>query len=238
MGPYYYYDTTFVEDVSSSAELHIHDCMWSGECYSCQPARLTFSGAPLPPSSNGTVPITVGGTSYIALAASHQELVTKKAVWPDAKPSIKFDQDSSQSSPSEETLSESSSSDVSREASPKLQQRTRHSRPEGIKRTAIHKGNFSSSDNKKLRHREVEKNRHRQLQAMVKTLSDKIPGRLDKETQVQTMKRAARYCAYLRDVMNLISNDPSSTSRERLEKVYMRSCDNVELIMSQQNLPR
>lgn len=234
MGPYYYYDTTFIEDVST--ELHIHDCMWSGECYSCQPARLTFSGASLPPSSNGTVPITVGGTSYIALAASHQDL-SKKPDWPDAKP-IKFEENSSQS-PTDETSSESSSDVGSREASPKLSHRGRLPRPEGIKRTAIHKGgNFSTSDNKKLRHREVEKNRHRQLQAMVKTLSEKIPGRLDKETQVQTMKRAARYCAYLRDVMNLIPNESTTTLKERLEKVYMRSCDNVELIMSQQNSTR
>lgn len=227
MGPYYYYDTTYIEDAST--ELHIHDCMWSGECYSCQPPRLTLSGSTLPPSSNGTVPITVGGASYIALAAGQQDL-SRKAIWPDTK-QIKFE-DSSQS-PSDETCSESSSN-ASREASPKLPQR-RLPRPEGIKKTAIHKGNFSSSDNKKLRHREVEKNRHRQLQAMVKTLSEKIPGRLDKETQVQTMKRAARYCAYLREVMNSISPDDSNlTLKEKLEKIYSSSCDNVDLIMSQQ----
>lgn len=230
MGSYYYYDTAFVEDVP--AELHIHDCMWSGECYSCQPARLTFSGAPLPVGSNGTVPITVGGTGYITLAASRQDS-PNRVTWSDTK--VIQIADSSQSV-TEDTTSESSSDD-SPEPSPRRPAR-RHSRPEGIKKTAIHKGNSTSSDNKKLRHREVEKNRHRQLQAMVRTLSEKIPGRLDKETQVQTMKRAARYCAYLRDVMNVISNGPTSMLKEKLEKVYLRSCDNVELIMSQHNSAR
>lgn len=95
------------------------------------------------------------------------------------------------------------------------------------------------ADNKKLRHREVEKNRHRQLQAMVKTLSEKIPGRMDKETQVQTMKRAARYCIYLRDVLKIASSQHSSSSaaassgvKDKLEKIYVKTCDNVERMIS------
>lgn len=91
----------------------------------------------------------------------------------------------------------------------------------------IQKSN-SAVNNKKLRHREVEKNRHRQLQAMVKTLSEQIPGRIDKETQVQTMKRAARYCIYLRDVLNYHSQP---MNRDKLERLYQKSCDNVDLMM-------
>jgi hypothetical protein len=85
----------------------------------------------------------------------------------------------------------------------------------------------SAADNKKLRHREVEKNRHRQLQAMVKTLSEQIPGRVDKETQVQTMKRAARYCLFLRDVLN----HGQLVNKDKLECLYQRSCENVDLMM-------
>ena len=85
---------------------------------------------------------------------------------------------------------------------------------------------------KKLRHREVEKNRHRQLQAMVKTLSEKIPGRVDKETQVQTMRRAARYRLFLRDVLAAAAH--GKVCLDKMEKIYLRSCDNVDLIMSQQ----
>ena len=100
-------------------------------------------------------------------------------------------------------------------------------------------GNNSGGDYslaaKKLRHREVEKNRHRQLQAMVKTLSEKIPGRVDKETQVQTMRRAARYCVFLRDVLAAAAHGQMPMNRDRLEKLYLRSCENVELIMSQQD---
>lgn len=81
--------------------------------------------------------------------------------------------------------------------------------------------------NKKLRHREVEKNRHRQLQAMVKNISERIPGRLDKETQVQTMKRAARYCLYLRDTMNLLTHGQAQL---QLQKVYLKAWDSVELM--------
>lgn len=89
----------------------------------------------------------------------------------------------------------------------------------------------SSTDNKKLRHREVEKNRHRQLQAMVRTLSKEIPGATDKETQVQTMKRAARYCLYLRNVKKLVASN-NVVSKDRLEVAYLRSVDTVDHLMS------
>lgn len=89
----------------------------------------------------------------------------------------------------------------------------------------------SSTDNKKLRHREVEKNRHRQLQAMVRTLSREIPGATDKETQVQTMKRAARYCLYLRNVRKMVSSS-NTVSKERFEVAYLRSFDAVDHLMS------
>lgn len=62
---------------------------------------------------------------------------------------------------------------------------------------------------------------------MVKTLSEQIPGKVDKETQVQTMKRAARYCLYLRDVLN----HGQPMNKDKLERLYQRSCENVDLMM-------
>lgn len=97
-----------------------------------------------------------------------------------------------------------------------------------IRQTAVVAPSPAMADNKKLRHREVEKNRHRQLQAMVKTLSERIPGKIDKETQVQTMKRAAKYCLYLRDVLT----HGQRISKDKLERLYLRSCENVDLMMA------
>lgn len=238
MGPYYYYDTTYAED-SASADIHIHDCMWSGECYSCHPARLTFSSSTLA-QNGGTVPITAGGSGYITLTPNLTDTPTKRqTIWQEPKSATKLEpltDTASLTSPPRESSPIEKSIDIKLDQQhpsvltkgPKKPSRLGLKKSHGIKKS------FSSSDNKKLRHREVEKNRHRQLQAMVKTLSDKIPGKLDKETQVQTMKRAARYCLYLRDVMNSYSNGQVAVTREKLEKIYSRSCDNVELIMSQQ----
>lgn len=143
------------------------------------------------------------------------------------------------------TKNASSSSDQRRLRHREVETKSRHKQVHFMLKTTINervptkldkdtKNTSTSADNKKLRHREVEKNRHRQLQAMVKTLSDRIPGRLDKETQVQTMKRAARYCVYLRDVLTTLSHGQTSMSKDKLDKIYRRSCDNVDLIMSQQ----
>lgn len=66
---------------------------------------------------------------------------------------------------------------------------------------------------------------------MVKTISELIPGRIDKETQVQTMKRAARYSLYLRDVLN----HGQQMSKDKLERLYLRSCENVDLMMASQS---
>lgn len=235
MGPYAYYDTSFIDDIP--AELHYHhDCMWSGECCSSQTNRLTFSNAPVVPGANGTVPITVGGNGYITLTTTtttHLDTNSKSIVsvtLNEQKVPTKlaekcheklFDEESSESS----TIS-------TPEIRPKPKLKAKKTARSNSRKSSSNK-HSSSSDNKKLRHREVEKNRHRQLQAMVKTLSEKIPGRLDKETQVQTMKRAARYCIYLRDSLTLVSSGQSVMVKEKLEKNYLRSCDNVEQMMSQ-----
>lgn len=246
MGSYCYYDTNFTEDLS--AELHVHDCMWSGECYACQSARVTFSGTSVIPVSNGTIPITVGtGSGYITLTSTNAPLgdSLRKPAWPQ-ETIRQASPNELDSSSSEDTLDEnledeekSSSSEqppiVPKRASVRHQTPARSCTNHAREKHSLKHTDVSPSDNKKLRHREVEKNRHRQLQAMVKTLSDKIPGKLDKETQVQTMKRAARYCVYLREVLNLLSNTDLKPNclKEKFEMIYVSSCDNVEMIMSQ-----
>lgn len=223
MGSYYYYDTSYIVD-HVPAELHTHDCMWSGECYSCQPAaRLTFSGVPpqcpmvqMPRSRSRSL----SPTPRHQLPSRSQSVVVTSASCPVA------------------TTSASVAAPVVAEVPPRRREKLSSSNGRNKSRKAnnnnTNKNGFSSTDNKKLRHREVEKNRHRQLQAMVKTLSERIPGRLDKETQVQTMKRAARYFIYLRDVMGtLTQGNLEIISEDKFEKLYIRACDNVELIMSQ-----
>jgi len=225
MGPYYYYDTSFMEE--ASADLHIHDCMWSGECYSC-PTRVTFSNAPAAQGPNGTAPIPIGGVGYMTLTAPHHESPKKISWVEEIKSPIKLVEKS-------QDLITDSSGDSSRNLTPERPVKSVSEKPTRAqsKKSTPARSTFSSTDNKKLRHREVEKNRHRQLQAMVKTLSEKIPGRLDKETQVQTMKRAARYCVYLREYINSATHGQPTLLKEKLEKIYLRSCDNVELILSQ-----
>lgn len=267
MGSYYYYDTSYIEDHVPS-ELHIHDCMWSGECYSCQPTtRLTFSGPAMAPMPDGTVPITVGGTGgYITLTTTHQDATRRgrcqqldsnkapmKFHFDQKSPELPLPQsnnlniDCIKVEPTTPSRSRSRSRSLSPSMRVHLPVRAQsvvvtapigctieksNNRAKSKKASTVTNKTFSS-DNKKLRHREVEKNRHRQLQAMVKTLSERIPGRMDKETQVQTMKRAARYFVYLRDVTNALKHGQPMIPREKLEKLYLRSCDNVELIMSQ-----
>lgn len=88
----------------------------------------------------------------------------------------------------------------------------------------------STVNTKKLRHREVEKNRHRNLQAMVRTLSEQTPGKCDKETQVQIMKRAARYIVYLREAYELLSVPALGADgnlKRDLSKVYLKSCEYI-----------
>lgn len=249
MGPYYtYFDTTFIEENPEvQTELHIHECMWSGECCSnCPPpvpgTRLTFPNNSVAAAiSNGTVPITVGGTmngGYFTVAATNQDnnlqLGHRHISWDDTK--AQLDKSANEKSPeqADDVLMESDSQETSSGSSSPIVEPEKSIRVKVTKKRGLTKANFSSSDNKKLRHREVEKNRHRQLQAMVKTLSERIPGRLDKETQVQTMKRAARYCVYLRDLLQAIqipNRDKPSISKEKLEMIYLRSCDYVERIM-------
>lgn len=195
MGPYQYYDTTFIED--------IHDCMWSGECSACNSAGASTPVVSCQPAAPTAVVCQPAAASASILVC--------------------------QPSTSVITLS------ADRSPTPPSVCKTTETTPEPVPRKVKLLRSNSSSDSKKLRHREVEKNRHRQLQAMVKTLSDKIPGKLDKETQVQTMKRAARYCIYLRDVVNLLPRGTKANNlhalKDKLEKIYFRSCDNVELII-------
>lgn len=225
MGSYSYYDANFTEDLS--AELHVHDCMWSGECFACQSARITFSTTSVIPVSNGTIPVTVGGGLH---TLKHGSVSEDKSLSENGSPSENECLSEKEYEPEKEFRVEK---EYRPEKKPRAGKKCRAEKrcPSERKYASDIK---CPSENKKLRHREVEKNRHRQLQAMVKTLSDKIPGKLDKETQVQTMKRAARYCLYLREVLNLLAvgQEPPNL-RAKLESIYTTSCDNVELIMSQ-----
>lgn len=263
MGGYCYYDANFNDDLPSE----LHDCMWSGECYSCQPGRVTFSAGSVMPISTGTsLPLNANSGGYITLTSTNASFSepTKRPFWPQEtikqiSPSDIEMSCSDSNSTTLEDLVEEDKSIALESPSPKRDNRiksalspamtesqrsnfrgnsTTTSQANGNRRqnnlTKHSQHNVSPSENKKLRHREVEKNRHRQLQAMVKTLSEKIPGKVDKETQVQTMKRAARYCVYLREVLNFISNGQEhSNLKEKLESIYTTSCENVEMIMSQ-----
>lgn len=223
MGPYQYYESSMID--GTSGDLNIHDCMWSGECYSCQPARLTMSSAPIalakaPSDNEDLLSIKSELIELVELASELEEEDTTTSTTTEPYKSVKQEPDT-EPEPEPNILKKN-----------KEKNRKKRSKPRE-KVTDIAEVEKQSADTKKLRHREVEKNRHRQLQAMVKTLSEKIPGKLDKETQVQTMKRAARYCVYLRDVLTTLKNEQPASLRQKLEKIYIRSCDNVELIMSQ-----
>lgn len=256
IGPYYYYDTSFVEDAQPELQT-IHDCMWSGECFACQPARVAFSNptatapAAAVTESNGTTRLELERPTPSAAATAlpmPSELdrtcnflnvqpasFTKSE--PEGQPT-----DSEHSSPDRPSRSSRTIGVTRRSASTCKRIRPACSQQESNSTFNSTLSSSYASDNKKLRHREVEKNRHRQLQAMVKTLSGKIPGRLEKETQVQTMKRAARYCIYLRDVMNVLQHSLKATKpnllKQKLEEIYLRSCENVELVMSQHTSAR
>lgn len=282
MGPYLYYDTPFLEDANTG--FHIHDCMWSGECCTCQPAaRLTFTSShhcelqavvvqqvvdkldpassPSPSSSacsslakapsRGPTKAQIQAAMAVAQQPQISTVVQSAAGSTPAAIQIRALTQSPKSPQLASSVASSSTASIAQSSSTTIatatsRQTHRSANPRKVA-LSTSKGN-GSANHKKLRHREVEKNRHRQLQAMVKTLSEKIPGRLDKETQVQTMKRAARYCLYLRDVLNLVlaytkaaansgaDSNPEAASlalKDKLESLYMRSCDNVELIMAQ-----
>lgn len=281
MGGYCYY--TYTEDLGAE----IHDCMWSGECYSCQANRTA-----IPVQTISTTAITVGKavgftTLTSTAAVSHPDYartfarINARVV--DSKPTKNANDHSTGggniivSNAHHHNNINADTNNNYNESTPNIISRSSHSgnnvktnkRSHNQRQTREHmiynqqqhhqhqllqhqyqqqrhqtsgssvssvSSSSSSSENKKLRHREVEKNRHRQLQAMVRTLSDNIPGKLDKETQVQTMKRAARYCIYLREVLNMLSNPSEcpqgSSLRQKLDSLYARSCENVDLIMS------
>lgn len=256
MGSYHYYDTCFIED--AQPELHsIHDCMWSGECFACQPARMAFSNsAAAAAAAAAAVVAETNSTTRIDLDRSTSTVAATALPMPTeldrhcnylSVPPATFTRcelerlpvHNERASPERSVHGQRTIGIPRRSAS--ICKSTSFTSSSSTNQTSSHSSSCNS-DNKKLRHREVEKNRHRQLQAMVKTLSDKIPGRLEKETQVQTMKRAARYCIYLRDVMNVLHHGlkatKSSSLKQKLEEIYLRSCDNVELVMSQHTSAR
>lgn len=244
---YYYYDIPQAE---------VHDCMWSGECYTCS---LVGTSSRQPPTDyTQNVPIKMFDlpteAKFVPVKLDPPMPATQVAMPDIMSIPIKLEPPSASAAatalPSHMPIPVKTQQPVShsganatgrhaslRKSSLKASNRQHHQQQQH------HQDNSTSHqqpnlDNKKLRHRLVEKNRHRQLQAMVKTLSDQIPARLDKETQVQTMKRAARYCIFLRKAASLLLSSSqlelqSLEMKDKLEKVYLRSCGRVELIMSQ-----
>lgn len=245
MGPYYYYDTTFIEDVYSQTDsLHIHDCMWSGECYTCQSNSSFMSGPPLTQlktikqQTRAIKPQAAIPATPAAAVATVTATTTTKVIKP---PQVKTERKHSSASTAIKLAKHQAK--TSSRINEKRNVPSNNNANAAISHSSSRQNYTITTDNKKLRHREVEKNRHRQLQAMVKTLSDQIPGKLDKETQVQTMKRAARYCIFLREACNLLTSTSSlgapngndganSNLKEKLEVLYLKSCDNVDSIMS------
>lgn len=201
MGPYYtYFD---------------HDCMWSGEC--CHTVIQLVRSPELPPKSleQTRPPVELEQPiQTVELEQTRQQVELeqpRQSIAPELpRPPVILEQP-----PRRPVKLEHQRQSVVVEP----QQQQQQSRQSGTRHSR------TSNENKKLRHREVEKNRHRHLQAMVKELGERIPGRRDKETQVQIMKRAARYCVYLRDTINALHGQQKKLD---LEKIYLRSCDNVE----------
>lgn len=232
MGGYCYY--TYAEDLVSE----IHDCMWSGECYTCQATRSSIPVVSTVPSNPINVEKAVGFTTLTTSTSALLQPETyirsyarSTARVKESKPTKNAIRNHNNTHGSTMTATHySTTRDNVKRVSNNYQNHhlQEHTSSSTCSFTSL------SSENKKLRHREVEKNRHRQLQAMVRTLSDNIPGKLDKETQVQTMKRAARYCIYLREVLNLLSSNQTASGslRKSFEMLYLRSCENVDLIMS------
>lgn len=205
MGHYYYYI-----DLPGD-----HECMWSGEC--CLISQVAGDETPvssklaLPPASIKLAlqpaSITSSDEARVSAAAEAEAATTEAS----QEPQQEEQQEQPQEDEKEEDLNQPAATVVVSNTAPKVKS---------------HKAKSKSAllaANKKLRHREVEKNRHRQLQAMVKSLSERIPGRSDRETQVQTMKRAARYSLYLRDAMRALPH-----GQAQLSKVYRKAWDTVE----------
>lgn len=246
MGSYYYYDA---EDV---LQLRVHDCMWSGECYSshttlytCNPAQQQNSSHPQYQHTQLALPPVAQMPPFMAPPQQPPSLISQlvpqnqQELLDSPPPTRRISSSDRSGSSSGSSSSSSSSSSVSsngnNNSKKNASSRNQNRNYNNASTVSTSAGKKPSLDNKKLRHREVEKNRHRQLQAMVKTLSDQIPGKLDKETQVQTMKRAARYCIFLREIVDLLLSrhdlKRSSDFKERIENVYFKSCNRVDLIL-------
>ena len=250
MGSPFYYDVLYSH---GPTDVVFHDCMWSGVCTCCnatdlsdlveQPQpQLVHQRRESPPEIKVEETIHYQAqTTTTTTAAISRRLrqrcgvnIGGKGASETAMAGARSEQQQQQQEAQQQQQHSQRVTDRGRPRQVRVMVKASLASEKAEVRTGNGGNKSSSADNKKLRHREVEKNRHRQLQAMVKTLSEKIPGRVEKETQVQTMKRAARYCVYLRDI--LAQGQVKSMSREKLEKIYSRSCDNVEFIMSNELL--
>lgn len=198
-----------------------HDCMWSGEC--CQ--------------STTTVIATHSSLTYLHLDVQSSS-ATSAASSTTSCSTTSTSKSSSSGSSSSKCSTKSTASSASSSASTSSSRSTVTALSVSQRQSPI-----PSAEHKKLRHREVEKNRHRQLQAMVRRLSQTVPGGTQKETQVQTMKRAARYCIYLRKLLSSsnitwITNantkqlPGSCQMKDKLNEIYQQSCESVDDIMS------
>lgn len=234
MGSPYYYNITYVPSDMAISEV-FHDCMWSGVCACCPEAEL-----------HGTTTVVVKPMNRCPTEMQESTIQASMQNTPSGDEQVATNRNQVQT-----TISHQQSTYIAQEENKCIPRHLKGTKdvPSKLTNTIITSNNSnanvsnkSSKSNKlvptgdftmaakKLRHREVEKNRHRQLQAMVKTLSERIPGRVDKETQVQTMRRAARYCVFLRDVLAAAAHSQMPMNRDRLEKIYLRSCDTVDNI--------
>lgn len=247
MGHYSYYYIDSPDD---------HDCMWSGDCclisqtlikqvvpddatavaVAVASGKLTQATATATLAGGGQQFAAVTATTSATADGDQQASLTETPANPQQQQSSTVASPTADTGASQQVTSTTSSNSSSTKSTTVANTRhgSKKSRQQHQQQQSGGGGGANEASrgqqvaNKKLRHREVEKNRHRQLQAMVKNISERIPGRLDKETQVQTMKRAARYCLYLHDTMNYLLNH--GQAQLQLQKIYLKAWDSVELM--------
>ncbi|KAI1295493.1 hypothetical protein HDE_05517 [Halotydeus destructor] len=97
-------------------------------------------------------------------------------------------------------------------------------------------GRVSNDDEeRKKKHRDTERVRHNEITALMRKINDFVPGKsnIGRETQVNFLKRAARYSAFLGEVEKLSDSDLNNINETMLAEMYNRSAEYVDTLYNE-----